>query len=573
MVESNAVIFQTRAWYRTLNRYNQPIMFGSFKPAPLQRHDIWISLVCGLVFAGLSAWIVAPQIMFTETLEPFISPNFGEYCEILGLWEYQGDNLRLQPLRRSMLASIPTQTFVAAVGVIDGLGIGALVCAVAVGTGIYIWAGALGGRMAGLFAVTAALSTGVLPLMTRHFTFYPAIIACFVFGAATCAWASRSENRLLPIAIFIGSASAAACLLVDVRGLIWGAPMLLLLVILALAEGNWKRKVVCLSLVIAPLWASHGAGEWNSGGMRIVSLEEQVDVRPLAYLHGARGPGMAPPYRYESQFFWGVSAVAELPKTISFLTNQLFNTDVQSLQKVRGLETTLFDSKVIPWERGAVVALLIVLLGMRSDPKGLMALALTGVPFAAAQMGIHAHHEVRIRFLLQTLPLLCVLYGLAGSHVLTWLLQAVGHTADTLRAHEARIAPRRSALWPAMGGFIVLACTVNIAGWIPGPLHMNANWRGGPWHFVNGHIALYKMMVEEQRGEDVLGTDPWANNGGVENRWTFREQTCDPLLARDRERKGSAFASRLYDQLPQSEERQVRPATGLAPNMSRQRTQ
>jgi len=81
------------------------------------------------------------------------------------------------------------------------------------------------------------------------------------------------------------------------------------------------------------------------------------------------------------------------------------------------------------------------------------------------------------------------------------------------------------------------------------------------------------MMVEEQRGEDVLGTDPWANNGGVENRWTFREQTCDPLLARDRERKGSAFASRLYDQLPQSEERQVRPATGLAPNMSRQRTQ
>ena len=99
---------------------------------------------------------------------------------------------------------------------------------------------------------------------------------------------------------------------------------------------------------------------------------------------------------------------------------------------------------------------------------------------------------------------------------------------------------------------------------------MNTNWRGGSWHFVNGHIALYKMMVEDQRGNDVLGTDPWSNNGGVENRWTFREQTCDPLLMADRQRKGNAFVSRLYDELPESEERQVRPATGLAPNMSQQ---
>ena len=100
---------------------------------------------------------------------------------------------------------------------------------------------------------------------------------------------------------------------------------------------------------------------------------------------------------------------------------------------------------------------------------------------------------------------------------------------------------------------------------------MSAGWRGGTWHFVNGHITLYKMMVEDGMDDDVLGTDPWSNNGGVSSRWVFREKTCDPLLMVDRTRKGDAFVSGFYDELPPSLERQVKPAVGFAPNMSFQR--
>jgi len=538
---------------------------------PLSGRDAALALGCGVIFAGLSAWLIAPQVMFTENLEPFISPNFGEYCEILGLWNDPKGDWIMQPLRRSMSASVPAHLFGNMLGVIDGLAAGALLCTIIMGASLYIWAGALGGRLAGVMAVVAALSTGTLSLMTRHFTFYPTIVACFVLASALCVWATRTPQRTQPVAVFCAASAVGASLLVDVRGIIWAAPMLLLLLLLVLGSSSWKTRLFGLLLVAAPIWVSHSLGRWNSGGMQVVTLEEQVDVRPLAYLHGARGPGLEPPFQYDSRFFWGVSKLTDLPKTIRFLANQFTVSGVEDIRDVRGLETVLFESKVDPCERGAVVALIIVLVGMRRDPKGLTALALTGAPYAAAQLGIHAHHEVRIRFLFQTLPLLAVLYGLAARHTLAWLLQAVGRTQDTPRARQARNHPELSPLWPAMGGALAVLITANCVGWIPGPLSMDAAWRDRPWHFVNGHISLYKRMVEEDQAEDVLAVDPWENNTGVKERWTFREATCDPLLSADHKRKGDAFSSRFYPPLDKHVERQVRPEVGFAPSMSEQR--
>jgi len=545
-------------------------MFGALQSPQLRRKDAWIALVAGLVFAALSTWIIAPQVMFTENLEPYIAPNFGEYCEILGLWDQPNGQWKMQPLRRSMSASIPAHLFVGQLGVIDGLGAGALLCTVVLGASLYIWACALGGRFVGIMAVVTALSTESLPLMARHFTFYPAIIACFVLSSALCAWASTTAGRLRSVAILCAATAVGASLLVDVRGIIWAAPMLLLLLLLAISARGWALRVLGIVVLCAPIWASHQMGHWNSGGMRVVSLEEQVDVRPLAHIHGARGPGLEPPFKYTSRFFWGVSKLENLPNTVRFLVNQFDVPGVGEIQGVRSLESNLFKSKVDPWERGAAIAFVIVLIGMRRNPRGLIVLALTGAPYAAAQMGVHAHHEVRIRFLFQTLPLLTVLYGLATGHVLTWLLQAVGHTQNIPRAIQARTQPHRSPLWPIMGGLLALLCTANSVGWIPGPLHMNSTWRVRPWHFVNGHISLYKRMVDEDQTDDVLSVDPWKNNDGVKDRWAFREATCDPLLSADKTRKGKAFESSFYDPLDKHVERQVRPDAGFAPSMSGQ---
>jgi len=542
-------------------------MLSSFKPGPLAYRDVWIALLCGVIFACLSAWMIAPQVMVSEGLQPFLAPNFGEYCEVLGLWTESDREWNIQALRRSMAASVPAHLFVNAFGVLDGLAAGALLCAAVLGASIYIWARALGGTLAGVMAVTAALSTGTLSLITRHFTFYPTIVTCFGLTAALCGWTARVSGQTLPVALFFSATAVGASLLVDVRGVIWAVPMLVLLLWLVARIPNWRGRLVGLFLVTTPLLASHSLGEWNSGGMKVVTLEEQVDVRPLAYLHGARGPEREPPFTHSSGFFWGISPLSELPQTIQFLAHQLTESSVSDVVKVRSRETRLFEEKVKPWERGSLVALIIVLLSMRKDRRGMLALLLTGAPYVAAQLGIHAHHEVRVRFLLQTLPLLAVLYGIAASHVLALLLQIVGHTQNTTRAKQAQTHPRQSPLWPVMGGVLVLLCTANSAGLIAGPLHMNASWRGGPWHFVNGHISLYKRMVEEHQTQAVLDIDPWENSAGSTDRWVFREATCNPLLYADQKRRGRAFESGLYSPLQTRTVQPNQPDAGFAPDM------
>jgi len=545
-------------------------MFDSFKPPALRAVDAGIAVLLGVLFAALSAWIIAPQVMFTEGVEPYIAPNFGEYCEILGLWSQPDGEWKAQPLRRSMFASLPAHLFVESLGVIDALGTGALLCAVVLGASLYLWACALGGRLAGIMAVVAALTTESLPLMTRHFTFYPAIIACFALSSALCAWATMAEHRTRPAALLCAATGLGASLLVDVRGIIWAAPMLLLLLFITVRTSDRRKRCLCLLLLCAPLWTSHQFGEWNAGGMQVVSLEEQVDVRPLAHIHGARGPGLEPPFDYPSRFFWGVSKLTELPETLQFLANQLDVPGVNDVRSVRSLETKLFENKIAPWERGAIAAFILVLVGMRKNPRALLALVLTGIPYAAAQLGVHAHHEVRVRFLMQTFPLLAVLYGLATSQVLAWLLQGVGHTQSTARALQARRAPLSSPLWPVMGGLLALLCTANAAGWIPGPLHMDATWRAQPWHFVNGHIALYKRMLHDHQSESVFSVDPWQNDDGSQDRWDFREATCNPLLSATSREAGGAFQSRLYAPLDRHRSGQAQPEAGFAPSMSTQ---
>ena len=105
--------------------YNDTTMLSSFKPGPLAYRDVWIALLCGVVFAGLSAWMIAPQVMVSEGLQPFLAPNFGEYCEVLGLWTESDRDWNIQALRRSMAASVPAHLFVNAFGVLDGLATGA----------------------------------------------------------------------------------------------------------------------------------------------------------------------------------------------------------------------------------------------------------------------------------------------------------------------------------------------------------------------------------------------------------------------------------------------------------------
>ncbi|MEC7983874.1 MAG: hypothetical protein VX278_01840, partial [Myxococcota bacterium] len=257
------------------------------RPTKIQTYDLIIALFAGLTFAVLSAWYISPALIASPTLSPYIAPNFGDYCEYLGLWDVQhirqikpdeiGSGVQaidfMHPGRRTLIGSIPARLFLSKFGVIDSLTAGALLCSVIFGGSLYLWATALFGRLAGIFSVIAALSTGSLCLMTRHLTFYPTITAFFALAGAATTIAMRNQYRSGWPYLLAGIAIGGS-LLVDVRGLIWVGMCIPFLGLSIL----WQRKffpilrnVLLLGL---PIWASFQIGSWNTGRLLPMSLEE-----------------------------------------------------------------------------------------------------------------------------------------------------------------------------------------------------------------------------------------------------------------------------------------------------------
>jgi len=547
----------------------------AFRPNPIQVRDIGIALIVGLIFAVLSAWVISPHRFFTQDPEPYLAPNFGDYCEVLGLWDVQdvpqsrfgetsaGTIDFLHPGRRTMSASVPAKLFIGTLGMIDGLAAGALLGSLLLGASLYLWGTALAGRFAGVFAVAAALAIGDLSLLSRHFTFYPAIISSFAATAALTAVTARARNSR-GIWFLVAGTAIGFSLLVDVRGIIWVGFCIPLLVLAAWMTTGWRRKALGMGLLFLPLWASYQMGEWNTGRLLPMSLEEQVDVRKLAYTQGATGPEFAPPYSYVDGFSWGNSSLVKLPKTIRFLADQIQMELPEELRDARRGETRIYERRVRLWETISMVGLVVVVLGLRKDRWGLVILAVTGAPYVLAQIGIHTHHEFRVRFLLQTLPFTALILGVATSYGLALLLRGVGFLgAGAPSAIQARVQmqrPRRAMLWNGSGSVVVIFMVLNSAGWVPGFLSPAASWRGPPWNFGESHLADLREIIgdpqmKEMRMKRLLKGDPWSVKGdtwsnpdGMSKRWIFRNQTCIPRLLSTSKPIDQLFTTTFYRQ-------------------------
>ena len=99
---------------------------------------------------------------------------------------------------------------------------------------------------------------------------------------------------------------------------------------------------------------------------------------------------------------------------------------------------------------------------------------------------------------------------------------------------------------------------------------MESAWRGPPWRVANGHISLYKRLVDDGQAESVLAVDPWSNQSGSADRWTFRQATCEPLLRTKDGTRSDAFATRFYAPINPQPGPAGTPSVGFAPSMSGQ---
>lgn len=272
------------------------------------------------------------------------------------------------------LLAFPTR----AVGILGALTGGALVSAFLYGLGVYLWARAAGGRVAGLAAVLFAAANQSISWIARSPSFYPEVVACCVLGTAGVAVALRWRTRP---ALWVGGAGAGLILAMDVRCFTIGAWSVLLLAGVAL-RAPWRaipgRALALVLPIAASWWAAHAAHVAIAGDVSVPGVVQQG----LGYfldVPGYRADVVPFPVVVREDMVWGVDApwrAFGALRTLAALARGL------PADAGGATEQLARDAYLWPWVPLLVCAALAGLGGLRARPAGWWSMALLGVPFA-----------------------------------------------------------------------------------------------------------------------------------------------------------------------------------------------
>ena len=440
------------------------------------RLDIPLALGAGVLFAWscldlASAHAGSDPILVKDLLTSAISTDFMDYCG--GLGSMIMDNEAGWPAKRSRAAAWLPATLAESVGILEGLAMGAVVSTMLIGTGLYLWAAALGGRESGLMAVLAAMAMGPLVLLSHMLSYYPEMIAAFVLAAAAAAWAIRV--RSIPTMCLAGL-GIGAVLLIDVRGLLWGLPFFGGTALAAIlcdwgkdGVSDQQKRVRSLGLIVAlllPVFLSYQLGAW-AFPEHTTSLELQTDLRPLFHKRGATGIEFLPPYELDSEYRWGRSSVLDIPQTLGFLVDQSQLQPPEGLAKQEGIGSAA--QHIDPWMLAGGLGLVgaVVVVGWRS--WRCWALFCTLFPFAVALRGMGMVDEMQPRILTHWMPALAVLIGLGFTAVLRFP-GPKGWVERSWRAPRWRLEMGTSAISTCCM-LLLLSGTIS-SGWSP-----SSDWR------------------------------------------------------------------------------------------------
>ncbi|MEE2750226.1 MAG: hypothetical protein VX519_02250 [Myxococcota bacterium] len=413
---------------------------------------------------------------------PSTSADFQDYC--WGILSSLESDSELWPAKRSRFAALPALFLAEPLGILGALRRAAQLATVLVGFGLFGWARLLAGRTAGLSAIGIALALAPMCLLPKMLSFYPFMTAVLVLGGlmTTRGLLSSSPKGLL----WVGTACALA-LCVDVRGLVWAVPWGLAGIWRASTSQKPKLALTCL---LIPIVLSAPIGRW-AYPEHALSLESQMDARPLFYKAGSTDPTHAPPYEYGGEFVWGRSTPLEWPATVAFVTQQA-NLEPPADFPPKNTRF-IVDNRVRPlipiWIGSALFAL--IALGRPRGPA--LALVASVAPFALAFRGQLELAEIFLRFQAQLLPGLCILLGVC-----------IGATLERLPL------PKRLSWAQAPAVLILLMLLVSGVG--STPLSQHANWRR-PWspidHLVRFHpdTPAVDLSEAESRCTQAMADD------------------------------------------------------------------
>jgi hypothetical protein len=424
-----------------------------------------IVVLCAAVAAAGFTWFAPLHLEGSA----FTATDFQQYCEAVSS---RISGVPSENPHRSWLLADAFVPLARAWGLGDALAAGGAISLFVACLGMALHAGAVGGRRAALLTVAMCIPVAPVVLMSRTLSFYPAMTAWFSLACGAAAWTAARGGWPAGLA---AAALAAACPLVDLRGIVWMAPCGVA-VLIGLAVGRteggegWRTRGLAIAGALALVGLSYrlGSAVWarNVGG----SLENQLwsSVSDVYMLAGGRLPPIdaISPACHPPGFVWGRTGLADgldsmdCLRALAAAAKEIPPNQTSRLTVERQLE---------PWFLPTVAACAVAGVALLRRPRALLALWLPLAPAAALLAGASA--EPDLRRLEQAMVLLPIVFGVAGGSLfdaIEWLARRVFRAANPRRLDVGVLAGE-----VAIGVFLTLA----VCGIVATPLSPVARWR------------------------------------------------------------------------------------------------
>ncbi|MEL6348351.1 MAG: hypothetical protein AAFV53_34895 [Myxococcota bacterium] len=422
-------------------------------PASVSRGWPTIPLLLAITAAAvtLSAGHLADGVVDTM--------DFEDYCA--GTASFRHLDVPMWPQRRARLAGAPAGLLVNWLGVVDALSLSAIMGALMAFAGVALMGAAVMGPEAGGAAAVIALAMAPIAVLPRTLTWYPVMVGGLTLASGIVAQAAvHDRSRVWFLA---GLSAAAACPLLDLRGILWGGALFMVLIGASLQNPRRKQR---LGLVAVSAVASWLAGPL-SYPVDAMPLEQQVwqAVHLDSYAAQQVGGSSRLP-DFPTATVWGRSPPQQLPQGLRIAASISREGYEQSDRY------TLSAAQVAAWWAPLLFGVGMTGWRLRRRGKRLMILIAVSAPALMSWIDAVSYGRNELRFLALGAP------GVAG-----WI--GVGIVASTGASGGRR----------AWGVILALAVMV-----LPGaPLGADAPWRTPTLTRQQHHLNTKLMMARNRR--------------------------------------------------------------------------
>lgn len=359
-------------------------------------------------------------------------------------------------------------------GVLDGLLYTSMFATFLAIVGLYVWGCALGGRLSGILSALFFAAIAPLSVIVRQPTFYPEITAVFIWTMASTALAVRYAT---PASFFLSGSSIALSLLIDLRGLLWAAPALIMnlsVCVYELVRPRWhgvRYRMLMIFAFVIPIFLSFPVGRlvYLPGTIPLerqvaLSIEDQArwlgieHYRDRAYMAQFRHGGYV--WGWSSPRSW-VEAILSVKKQRDDLVDSLQDIPAAKMSKIG----TVWSRHVSPFLGILSVSLIVIFIYDFRDKRSLLAV-IASMSIPLLMITESAQFLTMVRHIQSPIAVVPVIVGVA----ITRFVPTGGVLEPKL------LGPALWKVWlrPA---FVVVSCVLIVTGVVRSYVSPQAVWR------------------------------------------------------------------------------------------------